>query len=239
MLHALGTSHILGGVPYGLGQVGVAFPSPEFLVVDKAPRDLICGILGAPLIEASVLGYILPLVGVVVRDSVVGARTEELVRIDLGICLERWTKLEMPVSLFAVLARITTGVPISSAVIMGPPPLTIAIAHARDPIETELEVVINRLCKTSATEEFLSVDDELEGSLSVAAADTVKILEFKVILPSGEAIFNGFLLVGRYDRTHLHFLDISILVRDGPRGLLAELVNLGRDADAMSSSTVG
>ena len=91
----------------------------------------------------------------------------------------------MPVSLVAVVARITTGVPISSAVIVSPPPLAIAIAHARDPIEPKLEVVINRRNKTSAAEEFLSVDDEFEESISVAAADTIKILEFKVILPAG------------------------------------------------------
>ena len=44
-LSALGAPEVSCGIPYGLGQVVIRLPSPEFLVIDEALRDQFAGVL--------------------------------------------------------------------------------------------------------------------------------------------------------------------------------------------------
>lgn len=239
-LEALRAPHVSGGVPDGLGQVGISTPSPKLLVVDEALRDVIGGIQFAPSPPASVLGYVLPLIGVrVVLDPVHGARVEQLLGVGLGVRLERRAPLEVPVRLVAVLAGVAPGVPIAPTAVVGDPPLAIAIGHARDPIEPELEAVIDGLGEPSSLEEFPPVDDELEESLPVRAANAVEVFDPEIVLAGGEAIHVRLLFAGLDDRAHLHHHDVFRLARDLPGGLLAVLVDLGGDADSMSRPAVG
>ena len=82
-LHALGAPDVSRGIPYGLGQVVIPLPSPEFLVFNEALRDQVAGVLSRKSTSTLVLPEVLPLFGeFVVLDSSGGARVELLVSIE-------------------------------------------------------------------------------------------------------------------------------------------------------------
>mmetsp|Transcript_9168 Transcript_9168/g.13819 ORF Transcript_9168/g.13819 Transcript_9168/m.13819 type:complete len:290 (-) Transcript_9168:576-1445(-) len=151
-LHTIGTPDVSRRVPHRLGQMSIVVPSPKFLVIDEALRDLVGGILPSPQSPPLVLGKVLPLIGIVVLDANGLARIQQLVRVHLRIGSERRTPLEMSVFLVAVLSLVASSVPIPPSVVVRPPPFAVAFAHAGYPVEAELEVVVYCSLKGTAVE---------------------------------------------------------------------------------------
>ena len=216
--------------------MGVGVPPPKLLVVDEALHDVVGGVQRPPRAVPLVLRQVLALVGVVVLDPRLVARVEQRGGVNASVGLEG----RRPPEVTGVLVAVVIGaprVPVHAAVVVRPPPLAIAFGHGGHPIVPELELVGLATDEGAAVYQSLPVDYDLILPLTVTAANAVDVGDQEVVSAGGEAVLDCPGGAGRYDRGHLHPRDA--VGRYAPRRLLAELVDPGRDAHAMTPRSVG
>lgn len=224
-LDGLGATNVLGGVPKTLRQVSVPVPAPELFVVDKTLDNLFSVVELTPVSGSLVLSEVLSLFDTrVVVDSSLLASIKEPLGVVGSIGGESFRPLEGTVLLVAVLV-VTPGVPILTSGVVGIEVRPITRAHSISPIMSNFEVVANLSHPAAAVDEFLSVDHELELSVTIPTADTVEVIEGQGVLARCKAASaDCFGVVGGNDSAH-GGNRTSTRVLNLPRSLVSILVD--------------